>query len=618
MKKYNLLEDTRAVSEVVGAVILVLIAVIVFATIVMYVFPLPIPPPEPNVKLCGYVNDNGITVIEHMGGESLKDYKIIVTELDGTLISTTTYNDKKDSWKIGECRYPNTGSLLLTENDKVRVSIYSTSKDGSEHHVFEGVLRGKRKVTLPPLLPMLISSLMTNTTDEDLICHTLGIEPQINPITYIYNWSVNGKTIANLIMPFDTNNLTTAKDYSGNNKNGNVVGPRWTNNGVVGGAYQFDGIDDYISLPYCFDEDKFIDAITVEAWIKTNNDSTAIASFNRSVFWDLSIKNGVTRWSTNANGHTTDTMGITRITDGEWHYVAATYDSSSGECIIYVDGELDKKENGHNPLEKLGTGSDSDGFIGKSIGGIISGSWNVLTYDDFESGWGNYTSGGRDCSRTNSYKHQGSYSANIQDNSGTESSFYLTNGIDVHTMGYTSIKVDFWWMWRDGGWYGWSNGEDWFVEYYDGSAWRIVLDRDYPSGYSKSTWYHEIVYINKTNYTFPTNMKIRFRCDASDDYDDVYIDQIYINATAGNIKISNFSGFIDEFRIYNRALSPEQIYQNYLCMKNGFSNINVIVSEETNLNETWICILTPNDSAQDDEAIISNSLKIKRYIGGKT
>jgi hypothetical protein len=608
MRKNVSFIDEFAVSEVVGAMILVLIAVVAFAAIYLYVFPLPLPAPEPNVKLMGYVNDDGNAVIEHMGGEQLSSYKIYA---DGKLI----YQNDEKPWKIGECINPSLDKLLLTENDKVKIDVYETYKDGSENQVFTGILTGKRKVVQPIMfdLPRLLSSLMTNTTDEDLICHNHGINPQINALTYIYNWVVNGKTIANLIMPFDTNNLSTVKDYSGNGNHGNVTGPTWNSYGIVGGAYQFDGIDDYISLPYCFDEDNFIDEITVEAWIKTNKDSVAIASFDRNIFWDLGITNGVARWSTNVNDGSTDTMGVTSLIDGNWHHVAATYDSSSGECSIYVDGELDKKENGHNPLKELGTGSVSDGFIGRSIGGVIPGSWNKLTYDNFEAGLGNYTFG-RDCSRTNSYKHQGSYSANIQDNNGVASSFYLTNGIDVDTLGYTSIKVDFWWMWRGNGW---SSGEDWFVEYYNGSTWNTVLDRDYQSGYSKDRWYHETVYINKSSYTFPTNMKIRFRCDASDTNDDVYIDQIYVNATSGNIEISNFSGLIDEFRIYNRALSPEQIYQNYLCMKNGFSDINVIVSEETNLDETWICVVTPNDNAQDDDIVISNSLQIEKYSGGK-
>ncbi|MHC4575570.1 MAG: hypothetical protein ACYS76_15860 [Planctomycetota bacterium] len=73
--------------------------------------------------------------------------------------------------------------------------------------------------------------------------------------------------------------------------------------------------------------------------------------------------------------------------------------------------------------------------------------WVVLTSDDFEAGWGSYTDGGGDCRRSSSdaaYAHQGTYCARIRDNSGTSSSFYYTNGVDVDGPGYTQIKVDFW------------------------------------------------------------------------------------------------------------------------------------------------------------------------------
>jgi hypothetical protein len=50
-------------------------------------------------------------------------------------------------------------------------------------------------------------------------------------------------------MPFDTDSSTTAKDYSGYNNNGNIDGATWTSNGKVGGAYSFDGVDDYIKIP---------------------------------------------------------------------------------------------------------------------------------------------------------------------------------------------------------------------------------------------------------------------------------------------------------------------------------------------------------------------------------
>ncbi|MGE5342045.1 MAG: M14 family zinc carboxypeptidase [Candidatus Omnitrophota bacterium] len=153
--------------------------------------------------------------------------------------------------------------------------------------------------------------------------------------------------------------------------------------------------------------------------------------------------------------------------------------------------------------------------------------WTQLTYDDFESGWGNYTDGGADCElySGSTYAHQGTKSADIQDNSGVSSSFYYTNGVNVATPGYSEIKVEFWFKAIS-----METGENFWVQYYDGAAWRTVANFVSGTDFVNGTYYNKVVYINKANYAFPTNMKIRFMCDASDNNDDVYIDEIRVSA----------------------------------------------------------------------------------------
>ena len=139
----------------------------------------------------------------------------------------------------------------------------------------------------------------------------------------------------------------------------------------------------------------------------------------------------------------------------------------------------------------------------------------------------------------------------------------------------------------------------------------------YPSGYAKDVWYHKIIYINESEgYDFPIDMKIKIQCDASNNRDKVFIDQLYVNATTGVTETSNFSGQIDEFCIYNRTLSAEQIYQNYLSTKSGLSSNRVIVSEEATLDDVWQCTVTPNNAVIDDVAVESNTLQIESYNGG--
>jgi hypothetical protein len=154
--------------------------------------------------------------------------------------------------------------------------------------------------------------------------------------------------------------------------------------------------------------------------------------------------------------------------------------------------------------------------------------WVVLTSDDFESGWGSYTDGGGDCRRSSSdaaYAHQGTYCIRIRDNSGTSSSMYYTNGVDVDGPGYTQIKVDFWFMADD-----MESGEDFWVQYYDGSTWQTVADFDSGDEFVNGQFYHiSDVIIDEGPYNFPTDMQIRFMCDASSNSDEIYIDEVVVS-----------------------------------------------------------------------------------------
>lgn len=777
MKNVAFFDNSTAASEVIGAVILVLIAVGAFGAIYFQLFPVPLPAPSLHVNLAGYVTDTGQVVLQHVGGEPLDCYTIRIEQSDGPHL----YQFENDPWEMGEIYYLPVEENLFRLEKQVKVSVYALLTDGSTSVVFDGIITPREHAPglgVDPLLdPMVVTTLRTRTIDEDLICYSYMIDPNINPVTYIYNWLVASSgpysSFTRLLMPFDSQNPFQTKDYSGNYYNGTINGSTWTNQGKLGGAYQFDG-DDFISIPYCF-EDNYINKVTVEAWIKTSLNSGTILSYNRNNYWELAVSDGHIKWSTNSSDGAMDITGNIVVNDNTWHLVAVTYDASLGDCAIYVDGRLDTYQHTHAVGKLLGSGDTPSGAIGKGIGiasrqTIFSTSfetqdeknqwvehngtgggqqvnWTTLRYDNFNSGWGNYDHG-YECFLSSYYKHEGTYAAGMQDNSGTASAITLTSSIDVDTPGYKSIKIDFWWMWRGSGW---QTYEDWWLLYYNGTAWNTILDIDYPSSYAKDMWYHTIVYINKSDYRFPTNMRIRFQCDASSDYDQLYVDQIYINVTSysriecdfslipstiltphyesfslggsgdfdpefaafnrtgidisgyTNVQVSiwysykntesidfmglyyrngsqwqpifeitnpemvgaqkpwtqiivdipksigmlslqfkwqtsaankymaiddleitgirlageiNFTGTIDEVKIYPRVLSAEQLYQNYLCTKDGNSALSVIVSEEICLDETWKCQVIPNDGLFDDVQIDSNVLFILNYGGG--
>ncbi|MHC4264988.1 MAG: hypothetical protein ACYSUK_03545 [Planctomycetota bacterium] len=260
----------------------------------------------------------------------------------------------------------------------------------------------------------------------------------------------------------------------------------------------------------------------------------------------------------NAVTEVTDLDGRDRIVDGDcnntdivdmgaYEFTSAYYGDFDGDCDVeFIDYSI--LANFYMTDEfsvDIAPTPAGDGIVDASelailcenwlCGGDGCGysGWTELTYDDFESGWGNWVSGGLDCMlyEGGEHAHQPNNAVNIQDDSKIESAFQLTSGIDVNTPGYTQIEVDFWFKAVS-----MEIGEDFFLQYRDGSEWHRI--KTYVRGtddivngeFINNKFYHDTVYINEAVYIFPINMKIRFRCDASGNVDDVYIDEITISA----------------------------------------------------------------------------------------
>jgi len=194
-------------------------------------------------------------------------------------------------------------------------------------------------------------------------------------VTNIYRWSVGSQQVANLILPFDTRNETGAKDYSAYGNNGVVKGATWIENGIVGGAYSFDGKDDAIIVSdggtgYFNDKsyptnnpelggDGTWNAITVEAWINLkayNNGSRIVAKIPS---YELGFASGYTNrlvasvWPvmgkvapvTTDNGNQASTDRIQSVTAtvniqlNTWYHIAFTYKNGVG-LKLYLNGAL--------------------------------------------------------------------------------------------------------------------------------------------------------------------------------------------------------------------------------------------------------------------------------------
>ena len=242
-------------------------------------------------------------------------------------------------------------------------------------------------------------------------------------------------------------------------------------------------------------------------------------------------------------------------------------------------------------------------YVSVSGGG---GGFTTITYDDFESGMGSYTDGGADMSRYTggTYAWQGRAAADIQDNSGVASSFYHTAGYNV--TGYQTLEVEFYFVAIS-----MENGEDFWVQYYNGSTWQTVAAYARGTSFNNNTWYVATVTIPRSSYNFPTNAKIRFMCDASDNNDDVYIDQItFRGSSSARMASSRVVAANRVFKTPDIALDNESsrmatvtLDQNYPNPFNPRTTISFTLPAETRV------MLTVYDAAGREVATLVNETR---------
>ncbi|MFH1455622.1 MAG: hypothetical protein ABIF40_01605, partial [archaeon] len=131
--------------------------------------------------------------------------------------------------------------------------------------------------------PILNATSSNNLTKDNLIVLNVStVDGDSNDVFNNFNWYVEDRSLTVLSMSFDRNDTSTTSDivmdYSGYGNNGSLGSgnasrvPRWTVNGISGGAYSFDGIDDR----FIVDDASSLDlntTITLEAWVYMNTTS---------------------------------------------------------------------------------------------------------------------------------------------------------------------------------------------------------------------------------------------------------------------------------------------------------------------------------------------------------
>ncbi|RKE98898.1 immunoglobulin-like domain-containing protein [Ichthyenterobacterium magnum] len=176
----------------------------------------------------------------------------------------------------------------------------------------------------------------------------------------------------------------------------------------------------------------------------------------------------------------------------------------------------------------------------------------VLNEGYFETGWDGWVDGGSDAFRySGSRSYEGSYSIRLRDN--TNSSTMTLSNIDVTP--YSQVVVDFYFYVLS-----MENGEDFWLQFYDGSSYITAASWVAGSGIENNNFYNATVTLTPAQYNFAVNSGFRFRCDASGNQDYIYIDQVTITGTnSGRGGKDNLAlvgsldasvGFEEDFRLY--------------------------------------------------------------------
>jgi hypothetical protein len=137
------------------------------------------------------------------------------------------------------------------------------------------------KISSPPIVENVTinSTFGTFTADENFTVYFDSYDPDLDAVTAnVTDWLVNNQSILLLNMPFEHNESRNEtgliRDYSTPAQNGtlgagnNTFIPTWNLSGQVGGAYIFDGINDYIQTEST--DLQTADNFTITVWIRAN------------------------------------------------------------------------------------------------------------------------------------------------------------------------------------------------------------------------------------------------------------------------------------------------------------------------------------------------------------
>ena len=174
-----------------------------------------------------------------------------------------------------------------------------------------------------------------------------------------------------LYLPFDSEEDDLITDYSGWQNDGTATGTVFTQDGVVGGACEFDGVDDYILFGATASLN-VSNRMTLAAWFYANDtDQQPIIEWANggAHMWTQVIGYQWQGRGTGANlcqPGTDHVISIDNPPIQQWHHLAVTYDGLTGVGQVYLDGTLAKEEY----MGLFMPGTEGELYVGARTGSV--------------------------------------------------------------------------------------------------------------------------------------------------------------------------------------------------------------------------------------------------------
>ncbi len=412
--------------------------------------------------------------------------------------------------------------------------------------------------------------------------------------------------------PFEEGYSTKTRDVSFNENEGTISGATWVT-GKVGGALSFDGSSDVVDVGDAYGSGA--PSLSVSLWMKSSQSSgnkTLIGKYDNTVpgsSWMMWSSGTAIIFYTNPGS--ANLTGVANVFNDVWHHVVVTYNGVTK--TIYVDGALDNSVaysgalNSNTTSVKIGSSVGIGDYLGQiddvriynrvlsasEVKALYNGSkatvLNKTNKTNLRDGLvGYWTFDGKDIYDTTALDSSGNNNkgtlaqgpATVIGKIGQALSFIAATGANVSASfsisAGSAVTVSFWGKWdsaldSDGAHaidlsditterivprFG---SDDWFIR--DAGSDTIT---GVSLGAINGSWHHYTLVVNGTTaYSYRDGVNIDSDTNAS--YSTATLSSVCIGGSSSSCGSSSdhYGGYLDDVRIYNRALSADEIKALY-------------------------------------------------------